>query len=141
MANPIEIIFDQLHELDNRSIQTLMREAEAGQLMRSLKGARETVIHKFMANMSQRAGSLFAEEMEHLGEAETEDISQARKAVIATLVKLVDNREIILPRTMVLPDDARVKTMGTRIEDRIEKIESKLDQILKSIDELKDHLK
>ena len=42
-----------------------------------------------------------------------------------------------MPPSIVLPDDARVKTMGTRIEDRIEEIDRKLDLLLKSVDDLR----
>ena len=42
-----------------------------------------------------------------------------------------------IPPSIVLPDDARIKSMGTRIEDRIEEMDKKLDLLLRGIEELR----
>ena len=36
----------------------------------------------------------------------------------------------------MLPDDSRIKTMGTRIEERIDEMDKKLDLLLQKVDEL-----
>ena len=56
--------FENLVDLDNRSIQILMRTLEQEQMAYALKAAPEPVVEKFMANMSQRAGAMFLDEME-----------------------------------------------------------------------------
>ena len=89
--------------------------------------------------MSKRAGSMFLEEMEHMEEKtpiKSDDVKSARQKLIALLAQLVQRGELFIPPSIVLPDDARIKTMGTRIEDRIEGMDKKLDLLLKYVEEL-----
>ena len=137
MSDAVEQVFEQLHELDNRAMQGFMREVENELLMVALKDSSPRIMDKFLSNMSKRAGSIFIEEMERMTWVTPDDVQVARQKLIALMVQLVQRGEMSMPPTIVLPDDARVKTMGTRIEDRIEEIDRKLDLLLKSVDDLR----
>jgi len=137
MSDAVEQVFEQLHELDNRAMQEFMREVENELLMVALKDSSPRIMDKFLSNMSKRAGSIFIEEMERMTWVTPDDVQVARQKLIALMVQLVQRGEMSMPPSIVLPDDARVKTMGTRIEDRIEEIDRKLDLLLKSVDDLR----
>ena len=137
MSDAVEQGFEQLHELDNRAMQGFMREVENELLMVALKDSSPRIMDKFLSNMSKRAGSIFIEEMERMTWVTPDDVQVARQKLIALMAQLVQRGEMSMPPSIVLPDDARVKTMGTRIEDRIEEIDRKLDLLLKSVDDLR----
>ncbi len=140
MSDAVEQVFEQLHELDNLTTQGFMREIETELLMVALKDSPEKTMKKFLSNMSKRARSMFLEEMEQMTSITPEDIKTARQKLIAAMAQLVQKGKISIPPSIVLPDDARIKSMGTRIEDRIEEIDNKLNLLLKSVEELKQKL-
>ena len=88
--------FENLVSLDNRSIQILMRTLEQEQMAYALKAAPEPVVEKFMANMSQRAGAMFLDEMEQMGMVRVTDAEDAQRDIIRQARKLQDAGEIIL---------------------------------------------
>jgi flagellar motor switch protein FliG len=88
--------FENLASLDNRSIQILMRSLEQEQMLYALKGATEPVKEKFMANMSQRAGAMFLDELEMMGMVRVTDSDEAQRDIVRQARKLQDAGEIIL---------------------------------------------
>jgi hypothetical protein len=60
--------------MDNRGIQVLMRNVETDQLMIALKGATDQVKDKFFGNMSERARSMFKDDMEAKGPMRITDV-------------------------------------------------------------------
>lgn len=88
--------FDNLVDLDNRSIQVLMRTLEQEQMAYALKAAPDPVVEKFLSNMSQRAGAMFMDEMEMMGMVRVTDAEDAQRNIIRQARKLQDAGEIIL---------------------------------------------
>ena len=88
--------FENLVDLDNRSIQILMRSLEQEQMAYALKAAPEPVVEKFLSNMSQRAGAMFMDEMEMMGMVRVTDAEEAQRNIIRQARKLQDAGEIIL---------------------------------------------
>lgn len=88
--------FENLAGLDNRSIQTLMRNIETDLLMTALKAADEEVKDKFMDNMSQRAKVMFIDEMEAKGPIRITDVEDAQKVILRIARKLSDTGDIVL---------------------------------------------
>ena len=88
--------FENLVDLDNRSIQILMRTLEQEQMAYALKAAPEPVVEKFLANMSQRAGAMFLDEMEMMGMVRVTDAEDAQRDIVRQARKLQDAGEIIL---------------------------------------------
>ena len=136
MSDAVEQVFEQLHELENIDVQAFMREIEIETLMAALKDSTGKSVEKFLANMSSRARSMFIEEMESMTSIKPEQTQAARAKIIALLAQLVQKGALSLPSSIVLPDDSRIKTMGTRIEERIDEMDKKLDSLLKKVDEL-----
>ena len=136
MSDAVDQVFGQLHELENIDVQAFMREIENETLMAALKDSTGKTVEKFLANMSSRARSMFIEEMEGMTWITTDDTQAARGKIVALLAQLVQKRALSLPPSIVLPDDSRIKTMGTRIEERIDEMDKKLDLLLQKVDEL-----
>ena len=137
MSDAVGQVFEQLHELENIDVQAFMREIENEILMTALKDGTGKTVEKFLANMSSRARSMFIEEMEGMTWITPDDTQAARGKIVALLAQLVQKRALSLPPSIVLPDDSRIKTMGTRIEERIDEMDKKLDLLLEKIDELR----
>ena len=136
MSDAVDQVFEQLHELENIDVQAFMREIENETLMTALKDGTGKTVEKFLANMSSRARSMFIEEMEGMTWITPDDTQAARGKIVALLAQLVQKRAMSLPPSIVLPDDSRIKTMGTRIEERIDEMDKKLDLLLQKVDEL-----
>ena len=136
MSDAVDQVFEQLHELENIDVQAFMREMENETLMAALKDSTGKTVEKFLANMSSRARSMFIEEMEGMTSIKSEDTQAARAKIVALLAQLVQKGALSLPSSIVLPDDSRIKTMGTRIEERIDEMDKKLDLLLQKVDEL-----
>ena len=136
MSDAVDQVFEQLHELENIDVQAFMREMENETLMAALKDSTGKTVEKFLANMSSRARSMFIEEMEGMTWITPDDTQAARGKIVALLAQLVQKRALSLPPSIVLPDDSRIKTMGTRIEERIDEMDKKLDLLLQKVDEL-----
>ena len=137
MSDAVDQVFEQLHELENIDVQAFMREIENETLMAALKDSTGKTVEKFLANMSSRARSMFIEEMEGMTWITPDDTQAARGKIVALLAQLVQKRALSLPPSIVLPDDSRIKTMGTRIEERIDEMDKKLDLLLERVDELR----
>jgi flagellar motor switch protein FliG len=88
--------FDNLINVDNRSIQTLMRNIEPDLLMTALKGADEAVKQKFFDNMSARARVMFIDDMEAKGPLRISDVEDAQKSAMRIARKLADAGELVL---------------------------------------------
>ena len=130
MSDAVDQVFEQLYELENIDVQAFMREIENETLMAALKDSTGKTVEKFLANMSSRARSMFIEEMEGMTWITPDDTQAARGKIVALLAQLVQKRALSLPPSIVLPDDSRIKTMGTRIEERIDEMDKKLDLLL-----------
>ena len=88
--------FENLGGVDNRSIQTLMRNVDQDMLMVALKGATEPVKEQFFGNLSARARVMFIDEMEAKGPLRLTDVEEAQKGIMRIAKKLSDKNEIIL---------------------------------------------
>jgi flagellar motor switch protein FliG len=89
-------VFDNLREVDDRSIQTLMREISTDLLTLALKGVEEDFQKKFLANMSSRAAEMLVEDMEAKGPVRLSEVEAAQKEILAAARKLEESGEIIL---------------------------------------------
>ena len=88
--------FENLSTMDNRGIQVLMRNVDTDQLMIALKGATEEVKEKFFGNMSERARSMFKDDMEAKGPMRITDVEDAQKKIMRTARKLSDSGDLML---------------------------------------------
>ncbi len=89
-------VFDDLASVDDRSIQTLLREVATDTLGLALKGADPRVKEKILKNMSKRAAEMMVEDMEAKGPAKLSDVEAAQKEILAAARRLADAGTIVL---------------------------------------------
>lgn len=89
-------VFENLIDVDDRGIQTLMREIQTDQLQLALKGADEALKEKFLNNMSQRAAEMMRDDLEAMGPVRVSDVETAQKGILAAARTLSDKGEIML---------------------------------------------
>ena len=86
--------FDNLSEVDDRGIQTLLREVSSDNLVLALKGADENIRTKIFKNMSQRAGDMLKEDLETRGPVKLSDVEAAQKEIITIARRLAEEGQI-----------------------------------------------
>lgn len=89
-------VFDNLAELDDRAIQSVLREVANDRLALALRGADARVREKIMGNMSQRAAEILAEDMEARGPVRLAEVEAAQKEILAIVRKMADSGEVQL---------------------------------------------
>jgi flagellar motor switch protein FliG len=88
--------FENLVSVDNKGIQTIMRNVEPDLLMKALKAASEEVNARFLDNMSERARGMFKDEMETLPPMRMSDVEEAQKLIMRKARKLADAGDLML---------------------------------------------
>jgi flagellar motor switch protein FliG len=89
-------VFDNLVELDDRAIQTILREVSTEVLILALKGAEEDLKDKVFKNMSKRAGEMLRDDLDARGPVRLSDVEGAQKEVLAVARRLAESGEIVL---------------------------------------------
>jgi len=90
-------VFDNLLELDDKNLSTLIRNIDTNILVKSLKGVEEEVRERFLGCMSSRAADGIRDEMDSLGPMKMADVLDAQKAMIAIARGLVKDGTIQMP--------------------------------------------
>jgi flagellar motor switch protein FliG len=89
-------VFENLIDVDDKGIQTLLREVSGDLLQRALKGADENLKEKIFKNMSKRVAEALQEDMAAMGPLRISDVEVAQKEILAIARRLADNGEIVL---------------------------------------------
>lgn len=89
-------VFENLGDVDDRSIQTLLREVPNEILEKALKGADDALREKFFKNMSSRASAAMKEDLASMGPTKLSDVEAAQKEILAIAHKLADAGQIML---------------------------------------------
>ncbi len=89
-------VFDDLRNVDDRGVQTMMREVSTDLLSLALKGVDEEFQQKFLGNMSARAAEMLVEDMEAKGPVKLSEVEAAQKEILAIARKLEESGEIAL---------------------------------------------
>jgi flagellar motor switch protein FliG len=99
MAQQIQdlmFVFENLIDVDDRGIQTLLREIQQDVLMKALKGTDENLKEKIFKNMSKRAAELLQDDLEAMGPVRVSDVEAAQKEILSAARRLSDAGEIML---------------------------------------------
>jgi len=89
-------VFENLIEVDDRGIQTLLREVASDQLMLALRGAEEGLKEKVFKNMSKRAAEMLRDDLEAAAPARLSDVEAAQKEILLVTRRLSEAGEIML---------------------------------------------
>ncbi|MGR9114266.1 MAG: flagellar motor switch protein FliG [Gammaproteobacteria bacterium] len=89
-------VFGDLVNVDDRGIQTLLREISTDQLLLALRGVDDSLKAKIFGNMSKRASEMLRDDLEAAPPAKISEVELAQKEILGIAKKLADAGEIIL---------------------------------------------
>lgn len=88
--------FENLADIDDRAVQTLLREISTDNLVVALKGTDETLQEKIFSNMSQRASEMLREDLDAKGPVKVSEVEMAQKEILGIARRLADEGTISL---------------------------------------------
>jgi flagellar motor switch protein FliG len=89
-------VFENLIDVDDRGIQSLLREVSTEQLLLALRGADETLKEKIFKNMSKRAAEMLKDDLDAAAPAKLSDVEASQKEILQVARRLADAGEIML---------------------------------------------
>jgi flagellar motor switch protein FliG len=89
-------VFDNLAEVADRDIQSLLREVSSDSLVLALKGADDAIKDKILNNMSKRAAETLADDLEAKGPVRLSEVEAAQKEILTVARRLAESGEITL---------------------------------------------
>lgn len=89
-------VFDNLLDVDDRGMQSILREAPQDKLVLALKGASSDVRDKIFKNMSKRAAEMLRDDLETAGPAKLSEVEEAQKEVLEVALNLAEEGKIML---------------------------------------------
>jgi len=90
--------FEDLFELEDRSLQTLMLEIPQPQLVIALKGASPRLREKLLKNMAKRAAEAVREELETKGPVKVQEVEDTQKEILAIGRALTEEGRMLMQR-------------------------------------------
>jgi flagellar motor switch protein FliG len=99
MAEAIEInrfVFEDIVLVDDKGLQSLLRNVETQDLAVSLKAASEEVKDKILRNLSKRASQMLKEEIESLGAVRMKDVTDAQQKISRIVKEMQGKGELII---------------------------------------------
>ena len=88
--------FDMLLQIDDRGMQTLLREVSSETLTVALKGADQEIQDKIFNNMSKRAAELLKDDLQVRGPMRLSEVEAAQKEILGVAKRLSDEGTIML---------------------------------------------
>jgi flagellar motor switch protein FliG len=89
-------VFEDLLEVEDRSIQLILREVQSESLIVALKGASEELREKIFKNMSQRAAEMLREDLEAKGPVRLSEVESEQKEILKIVRRLADEGQVML---------------------------------------------
>lgn len=89
-------VFEDLNQLDAKSLGAVLRGVEAATLALALKGAEGALADRFLATMSARAADTIRDELAEMAPVKREEVDAARKAIVAVARAMAASGEIRL---------------------------------------------
>ncbi|MBI1905623.1 MAG: flagellar motor switch protein FliG [Rhodocyclales bacterium] len=89
-------VFENIMDIDDRGIQTLLREVQSDSLVVALKGAAPDLREKIFKNMSQRAAEMLREDLESKGPVRLSEVEAEQKEILKTVRRLAEEGQIML---------------------------------------------
>lgn len=89
-------LFENLVEVEDRSIQRILQEIESESLIIALKGAQPELREKFFRNMSRRQADIMVEDLASRGPVRMSQVEAEQKNILMIVRRLAESGEILL---------------------------------------------
>ncbi len=89
-------VFENVNDLDDKAIQTLLREVQSESLIVALKGADQALRERIFKNMSTRAAETMREDLESKGPVRLSEVEAEQREILKIVRRLADEGQIQL---------------------------------------------
>jgi flagellar motor switch protein FliG len=89
-------VFEDLLQLDDRGIQTVLREVQSDSLIVALKGCSQELRDKIFKNMSSRAAEMLREDLEAKGPVKLSEVEKEQKEILVVVRRLADEGQVAM---------------------------------------------
>jgi flagellar motor switch protein FliG len=89
-------VFEDIAGIDNRGIQTILKEITNEELALALKTASDTLKSLILKNMSARAAEMLQDDMEAMGPVKLSDVENAQQSIVRVVRKLEAGGKIVI---------------------------------------------
>ena len=89
-------VFDDIMEIDDKGIQTILREVQSDSLILALKGSTAELREKVFKNMSTRAAEMMREDLESKGPVRLSEVEAQQKQILQIVRRLADEGQIMI---------------------------------------------
>jgi flagellar motor switch protein FliG len=89
-------VFEDIMLVDDKGIQTVLKEVDNDELCLALKTASPDLQAKIFTNMSTRAAEVIKEDIEFMGPVRVSDVESAQQRIVDIVRRLEDSGEIVI---------------------------------------------
>ena len=89
-------VFEDILLVDDKGIQSVLKEVDNDELCLALKTASEELQQKIFTNMSSRAAEVIQEDMEFMGPVRLSDVEAAQQRIVDIVRRLEDAGDIVI---------------------------------------------
>ena len=98
MVRNMMFVFEDVVVLEDKAIQSILKEVDAKELATALKGVNGNVQEKIYKNMSERAMAMLKEDMEFMGPVRMRVVEEAQQKIVGVIRRLEESGEITVTR-------------------------------------------
>jgi flagellar motor switch protein FliG len=91
-------VFEDIIKIDDKGIQTLLKEVPNEKLLLALKTANDEIRNKIFKNISQRAATLLKEDLASMGPSRLSDVEGAQVEIVNVARRLESEGKILIAR-------------------------------------------
>ena len=91
-------VFEDLLKVDDRGMQTLLKEIDNDTLVLALRTATEGIRDKIYKNISQRAAARIQEDLQNMGPTKLSDVESAQSELVRTALRLEEEGRLTILR-------------------------------------------
>ncbi len=91
-------VFEDIIKIDDRGIQTLLKEVPNDKLLLALKTSNEEIRNKIFKNISQRAAKLLQDDLANMGPSRLSDVESAQVEIVNVARRLEAEGKILIAR-------------------------------------------
>jgi flagellar motor switch protein FliG len=91
-------VFEDIVKIDDKGIQTLLKEVPNDKLLLALKTANDEIRNKVFRNISQRAAQMLKDDLQNLGPSRLSDVEQAQVEIVNIARRLETEGRILIAR-------------------------------------------
>lgn len=91
-------VFEDIVKIDDKGIQTLLKEVPNEKLLLALKTANEEIRNKIFKNISQRAAQMLKDDLSNMGPSRLSDVETAQVEIVNVARRLEGEGKILIAR-------------------------------------------